>query len=128
MEIAIKVLEERQNLQDSRLNDVDECCGKLKGTVITESRDFNKRLAKVENGMDIACNDVQIQIKSLEEQNKTQFNDIEDLNNDSDKITNAIEKLDEKLDKKMSKITSYYVSFTLGILGSLVISLIALIK
>lgn len=120
-EINLIIIEEKQKILESRLKDVDECCGKLKGTINAEMRIVNERIVGIEHGMNTNCKDVEIEMKALEEQNKTLFRT-------DDKLTCSIQAVDEKLDKKISKITGYYMTFTLGILGSLVISLIALIK
>lgn len=120
-EINLILIEEKQKILESRLKDVDECCGKLKGTINAEMRIVNERIVGLEHGVTNNCKEVEIQMKGLEEQNKTLFRT-------DDKLLDDIEAVEEKLDKKISKITGYYMSFTLGILGSMAIGLIALLK
>lgn len=128
VEVALKVLEERQNIHDSRLKDVDECCGKLKGALNSEMRIVNERIVKVEHGIDTNCKDVEIQMKALQEQTKTQFNKIGEVQKDEDKLTQKIDELNKKLDDKISKITQYYITFTIGILTAIIISVISIIN
>lgn len=132
IEVAIKVLQERQNTQDRRLSDVDECCGKLKGTLNSEMRITNERIVKIERGMDINCKDVELEIESIKEKVATQFHNTKELkemhHDDETRVTSQIDALEEKLDEKISKITHYYITFTLGFFASLLISLVALLK
>ena len=120
-EINMIIIEEKQKILESRLKDVDECCGKLKGTINAEMRIVNERIVGLEHGVNSNCKDVEIQLRALEELNKPLFHSEEKLNN-------QISKVDKKLDEKISKITGYYMSFTLGILASMAIGLIALLK
>lgn len=128
LKLNIRLVEEKQKILESRLKDVDECCGKLKGNINAEMRVVNERMVKLEQGMDVNCKDVEIQMRALQEQTKTQFNDIAEVKDDDKELSEKIDALDKKLDMKISKITSYYMKFTLAILVSMAISLIALIK
>lgn len=121
IEIALKVIEERQRLQEDRLKDVDECCGKLKGTLNGEIRITNERIIKIEQSMDSNCKHVEIEMATLNEKGRV-------FDEDMDETREYVKTIDQKFDGKFSKITGYYVTFTLGILTSLAIGLIALIK
>lgn len=128
IEIALKLLEEKQKIHDNRLKDVDECCGKLKGTLNAEMRIVNERIVKMEQGVDNNCKNVELQISTLQEQTKSQFHDLSEVKEDDDALNKRIETVDKKLDEKISKITNYYMTFTLGILVSMAVGLIALLK
>lgn len=128
LKLNLRLVEEKQKILESRLKDVDECCGKLKGNINAEMRVVNERMVKLEQGMDVNCKEVEIQMKSLQEQTKTQFNEIAEVKDDDKELSDKIDALDKKLDTKISKITGYYMKFTLAILVSMAISLIALIK
>lgn len=128
LKLNIRLVEEKQKILESRLKDVDECCGKLKGNINAEMRVVNERMVKLEQGMDVNCKEVEIQMRALQEQTKTQFNDIAEVKDDDKELSEKIDALDKKLDMKISKITGYYMKFTLAILVSMAISLIALIK
>lgn len=128
LKLNIRLVEEKQKILESRLKDVDECCGKLKGNINAEMRVVNERMVKLEQGMDVNCKEVEIQMRALQEQSKTQFNDIAEVKDDDKELSDKIDALDKKLDTKISKITGYYMKFTLAILVSMAISLIALIK
>ena len=99
-----------------------------KGTINAEVMVLNERIVNIEHNMDNNCKDVEIQLKGIEEQTKTQFNDLNDAKKEDEKLSEKIDKLDEKLDKKISKITGYYMTFTLGILVSLAIGVISLLR
>ena len=126
--LNLKLVEEKQKILESRLKDVDECCGKLKGNINAEMRVVNERLVKIEQGMDVNCKEVEIQMRALQEQTKTQFNEIAEVKDDDKELGEKIDELDKKLDAKISKITGYYMKFTLGILISMAVGLIALLK
>ena len=128
LKLNLRLVEEKQKILESRLKDVDECCGKLKGNINAEMRVVNERMVKLEQGMDVNCKEVEIQMRALQEQTKTQFNDIAEVKDDDKELSDKIDELDKKLDMKISKITGYYMKFTLAILVSMAISLIALIK
>lgn len=128
LKLNIRLVEEKQKILESRLKDVDECCGKLKGNINAEMRVVNERMVKLEQGMGVNCKEVEIQMRALQEQTKTQFNDIAEVKDDDKELSDKIDALDKKLDMKISKITGYYMKFTLAILVSMAISLIALIK
>lgn len=128
LKLNIRLVEEKQKILESRLKDVDECCGKLKGNINAEMRVVNERIVKLEQGVDVNCKEVEIQMRALQEQTKTQFNDIAEVKDDDKELSEKIDALDKKLDTKISKITGYYMKFTLAILVSMAISLIALIK
>lgn len=128
LKLNIRLVEEKQKILESRLKDVDECCGKLKGNINAEMRVVNERMVKLGQGMDVNCKEVEIQMRALQEQTKTQFNDIAEVKDDDKELSDKIDALDKKLDMKISKITGYYMKFTLAILVSMAISLIALIK
>ena len=128
LKLNIRLVEEKQKILESRLKDVDECCGKLKGNINAEMRVVNERIVKLEQGVDVNCKEVEIQMRALQEQTKTQFNDIAEVKDDDKELSDKIDALDKKLDTKISKITGYYMKFTLAILVSMAISLIALIK
>lgn len=128
LKLNIRLVEEKQKILESRLKDVDECCGKLKGNINAEMRVVNERMVKLGQGMDVNCKEVEIQMRALQEQTKTQFNDIAEVKDDDKELSEKIDALDKKLDMKISKITGYYMKFTLAILVSMAISLIALIK
>lgn len=128
LKLNIRLVEEKQKILESRLKDVDECCGKLKGSINAEMRVVNERMVKLGQGMDVNCKEVEIQMRALQEQTKNQFNDIAEVKDDDKELSEKIDDLDKKLDMKISKITGYYMKFTLAILVSMAISLIALIK
>ncbi len=128
LKLDLKLVAERQKILESRLKDVDECCGKLKGNINAEMRVVNERIVKIEQSMDNNCKEVEIQVKALQEQTKTQFEDISEVKYDDKILEDKIDKLDAKLDQKISKITGYYMKFTLGILISMAVSLIALLN
>lgn len=128
LKLNIRLVEEKQKILESRLKDVDECCGKLKGNINAEMRVVNERIVKLEQGVDVNCKEVEIQMRALQEQTKTQFNDIAEVKDDDKELSDKIDALDKKLDMKISKIAGYYMKFTLAILVSMAISLIALIK
>lgn len=128
LKLNIRLVEEKQKILESRLKDVDECCGKLKGSINAEMRVVNERIVKLEQGVDVNCKEVEIQMRALQEQTKNQFNDIAEVKDDDKELSEKIDDLDKKLDMKISKITGYYMKFTLAILVSMAISLIALIK
>lgn len=128
LEVDLKLLEEKQKIFESRLKDVDECCGKLKGTINAEVMVLNERIVNIEHHMENNCKDVEIQMKGIEEQTKTQFNELGEARKEDEKLSQKIDRLDEKLDKKISKITGYYMTFTIGILVSMAIGLISLLK
>lgn len=128
LKLNLRLVEEKQKILESRLKDVDECCGKLKGNINAEMRVVNERMVKLEQGMDVNCKEVEIQMRALQEQTKTQFNDIAEVKDDDKELSEKLDDLDKKLDMKISKITGYYMKFTLGILLSMAVSLIALIK
>lgn len=128
IKVALKLLEEKQKIHEQRLADVDECCGKLKGIINAEMRVTNERIVGLEQGMVNNCKEVEITMAALKEQSKTQFNDLEEVKKEDELLSDKIDKLDAKLDKKISKITGYYMTFTIGILVAMAVSLIALIK
>lgn len=128
LKLNIRLVEEKQKILESRLKDVDECCGKLKGNISAEMRVVNERMVKLEQGKDVNYKEVEIQMRALQEQTKSQFNDIAEVKDDDKELGDKIDALDKKLDMKISKITGYYMKFTLAILVSMAISLVALIK
>ncbi|RAP49283.1 MAG: hypothetical protein BZ138_07840 [Methanosphaera sp. rholeuAM270] len=79
LEVAIKVLEERQNIQGNHLKDVDECCGKLKGSTAAEYRALSEKILKLEGHMDDNCQGVEVELAAFEERIKTQFKTIQEL-------------------------------------------------
>ena len=127
-EVALKVLEEKQKIHEQRLADVDECCGKLKGIINAEMRVTNERIVAIEEGMHSNCKDVEIRMSALQEQTRTQFNELEEVKDEDRVLSKKIDDLDKKLDEKISKITGYYMTFSLGILVSLAVSVISLLK
>lgn len=80
MEVELKVIKERQNIQGHKLKDVDECCGNLKGSLNAEIRVLAERIVKVEEHMDANCIDVEKKVDVLEERVDTNTKMIDTIN------------------------------------------------
>lgn len=79
IEVAIEVLKERQRVQANHLKDVDECCGKLKGSTDAEFRSMTEKILKMEAHMDDNCVNVELELAALEERAKAQCETISEL-------------------------------------------------
>lgn len=79
IEVAIEVLKERQRVQANHLKDVDECCGKLKGSTDAEFRSIAEKLIKVEDHMGDNCQVVELEMTALDERVKTQCDTIAEI-------------------------------------------------
>ena len=79
IEVAIEVLKERQRVQANHLKDVDECCGKLKGSTAAEYRTLSEKILKLEGHMDDNCAGVELEQTALEERVKTQCETINEI-------------------------------------------------
>ena len=79
LEVAIEVLKERQRVQANHLKDVDECCGKLKGSTDAEFRSLSEKIIKVEDHMDDNCSGVELELATIDERVKTQCETITEL-------------------------------------------------
>ena len=82
IEVALKVLEERQRLQEDRLKDVDECCGKLKGSSSQEFRILSERITAIEQEMSHNCESMSGDFRALDERVKMQCDGIEKIEAD----------------------------------------------
>lgn len=108
VEIAIEVLKERQRVQANHLKDVDECCGKLKGSTDAEFRSLSEKLIKVEDHMNDNCNGVELELTTIDERVRNQCETVKELK-------------EELLD-----IRKTYKKVTLEIIVSVVVMIIAL--
>lgn len=79
IEVAIEVLKERQRVQANHLKDVDECCGKLRGSTDAEFRNIAEKMARMDGHMDDNCQDVELELTALDERVKTQCETINEL-------------------------------------------------
>lgn len=109
IEVAIEVLKERQRVQANHLKDVDECCGKLKGSTDSEFRVISEKLIKVEDHMNDNCGEVSLELTALEERVKNQCETINDLKGE------------------VADIHKTYKKVTLEIIVSVVVMVIALL-
>ena len=82
IEVNIEVLKERQRVQANHLKDVDECCGKLKGSTDAEFRSISEKIIKMENHLDDNCNSVEVEFTALDERVKAQCETIAEMKED----------------------------------------------
>lgn len=97
IEVAIEVLKERQRVQANHLKDVDECCGKLKGSTNAEFRATSERLTALENNMDDRCKDVKLdlsaKIVAIDEREKAQCLSMKKMSTELEAIHQAYRKV-----------------------------------
>lgn len=93
VEIAIEVLKERQRVQANHLKDVDECCGKLKGSTDAEFRSISEKIIKLEDNICDNCKDFEIDMTSLDERVKTQCETISELKEEIMEIRKTYKKV-----------------------------------
>jgi len=86
LEVKLRVLEERVNLQALHLKDVDECCGKLKGSSTQELKQISERLIAVEHDMGRNCKDVEITVATLEKKSEILLKQNQQLTEEINKI------------------------------------------
>ena len=67
LEVKVLVLEERLGVQAIHLKDVDECCGKLKGSSTQEFKVLGERIVAIEHDMNTNCKNVEVDVATLEE-------------------------------------------------------------
>lgn len=108
LEVAIEVLKERQRVQANHLKDVDECCGKLKGSTDAEFRSITEKILRMEAHIDDNCSGVEMEFNTLDERVKNQCESIQEI---------KAELLD---------IRNTYKKVTLEIIVSVVVMIIAL--
>ncbi len=108
IEVAIEVLKERQRVQANHLKDVDECCGKLKGSTEGEFRTLSEKIIKIEDHMDDKCSEVALDLVGLEKTVKNQYDTIQEIK-------------EELLDMRKT-----YKKVTLEIIVSVLLMIIAL--
>ena len=82
VEVNIEVLKERQRVQANHLKDVDECCGKLKGSTDAEFRSISEKLIKIQEHMDDNCSGVEVELTALEERVKAQCETVSEMKED----------------------------------------------
>ncbi len=93
VEVAIEVLKERQRVQANHLKDVDECCGKLKGSTDAEFRVISEKIIKLENHMDENCVDVELEQKQIVERVKNQCETVNELKSEILEIRKTYKKV-----------------------------------
>ena len=108
IEVAIEVLKERQRVQANYIKDIDECCGKLKGSTDSEFRALSEKLIKVEDHMNDNCGEVSLELTALEERVKSQCATVKELK------------------EEILEIRKTYKKVTLEIIVSVVVMIIAL--
>lgn len=86
VEVAIEVLKERQRVQGNHLKDVDECCGKLKGSTSAEFLHLWEHFSKLEEDMNNNCHDVEVEVAALEEKVKSNEKMVDSINSNLTKI------------------------------------------
>ena len=108
IEVAIEVLKERQRVQANHLKDVDECCGKLKGSTEAEFRAMSEKILRMESHMDDNCTSVELEFNTLDERVKNQYETIDEIK------------------KEILDIRKTYKKVTLEIIVGIVMLIIAL--
>lgn len=93
VEIAIEVLKERQRVQANHLKDVDECCGKLKGSTDAEFRTLSEKFIRIEDHMNDSCDEVALELTALDEKVKNQCDSINELKNEILEIRRTYKKV-----------------------------------
>lgn len=93
IEVAIEVLKERQRVQANHLKDVDECCGKLKGSTTQEFRMLGEKIIMVQDSMDNNCNGFMVELSTLEERVKTQCESIKEIKEEIVEIRKTYKKV-----------------------------------
>lgn len=86
LEVKLLVLEERVNVQALHLKDVDECCGKLKGSSNQELSQLSERIVAVEHDMGTNCKDVEIKVATLEKKAELLLTQNQELTTELSKI------------------------------------------
>lgn len=86
MEVELQVLKERINLHAHRIQDVDECCGKLKGVTEAENKILSEKIVKLEEHMDVNCISVEQKVEVLEERVNNSKELIQEINSNLTKI------------------------------------------
>lgn len=93
IEVAIEVLKERQRVQANHLKDVDECCGKLRGSTDAEFRSLSEKILVLEGHMDDNCVDIESDFHTLDERVRNQCETIKELKNEILEIRKTYKKV-----------------------------------
>lgn len=112
IEVKLLVMEERLRTQAHHLKDVDECCGKLKGSSSQEFKILTERVIALEQNMNTNCHDVEVNLNALSTHVKDKG---KEYGEDIISLTDEINKIHDK-----------YFTFSIGILSALVIAIISL--